>query len=264
MSSSDESHRADYLCWCKDHQCELVGSPPRCKHLRVGMSIVLPTFNEAGNIERLITRLLELVDDPGALVTVVDDGSSDGTQDIVRGTVERTGRVALLARLNRTGIFSAIQDGVELVDAEFITFMDADFSHPPEMVPLLSQAAREFHIASASRYMKGGGIKAPLRRVVASRGLNWLCRWSLHLEATDVLGGFHCMKRDLFRGLDFKYPAVWGEFDLELFFRAKKRGYSLKELPFVYVFRDFGVSKSVDLKYGLCYLRQILRLRLGG
>ena len=228
------------------------------------MSIVLPTFNEAGNIERLITRLLELVDGPETLITVVDDGSSDGTQDVVKAAIKRTGQVVLLARLNRTGIFSAIQDGIELIDAEYVTFMDADFSHPPEMVPLLSQAAREFDIASASRYMKGGGIKAPFKRIIASRGLNWVCRWSLGLRATDVLGGFHCMKRILFKKLDFKYPAVWGEFDLELFFRAKGLEYSLKELPFVYVFRDFGVSKSVDLKYGLCYLRQIMRLRLKG
>jgi dolichol-phosphate mannosyltransferase len=264
MSPSDNVTGSDYHCWCKGRHCDLRDTPPRCDHHRVSMSIVLPTYDEADNIDRLITRLLALVADPNVLITVVDDGSKDGTQEVVRDRIEHTGRVVLLARTNKTGIFSAIQDGVELIDAEFITFMDADFSHPPEMVPPLWQTARECDIASASRYMKGGGIKAPRKRIVASRTLNWVCRRSLQLEATDVLGGFHCMRRTSFRRLEFRYPAIWGEFDLELFFRAKMLGFSLKELPFVYVFRDFGVSKSVDLKYGLCYLRQILRLRLRG
>ena len=72
------------------------------------------------------------------------------------------------------------------------------------------------------------------------------------------------MRRELFQRLEFRYPALWGEFDLELFFRAKELGCSLKEIPFVYVFRDFGVSKSVDFAYGLSYLRQILRLLFHG
>ena len=103
-----------------------------------------------------------------------------------------------------------------------------------------------------------------MKRVIASRGLNGICRFFLGLSATDVLGGFHAMRRSVYNELEFRYPALWGEFDLELFYRAKKRGFTLKELPFVYVFRDFGVSKSVDMKYGIAYLRQVLRLLIRG
>jgi len=260
MNNTSRHPERNFVCYCKHRECRLRCVVPRCRERNTELSVILPTYNEAGNIGRLVVRLLELIDPTRSTVVVVDDASTDGTQDAVRRIVKESESVVLLSRLDTRGIFSAIKDGIDLIDSSFVVFMDADFSHPPEMIPPLAEAARTHDIASASRYMRGGGIKAPFRRVVASRGLNRLCRFALRLEATDLLGGFHCMRRELFQELEFKYPALWGEFDLELFFRAKELGYSLKEIPFVYVFRDFGVSKSVDFEYGLSYLKQIYRL----
>jgi len=252
-----------YRCRCHHRECNL-DNDLICPHDPVSLSIVIPTFNEAQNIGRLAERLLEIVETRPCAVVVVDDGSSDGTPRVINSLIDRVDSVILLSRLNKRGIFSAIQDGIRLLRSEYIAFMDADYSHPPEMIPRLVNEASTHDIASASRYMKGGGIQAPMKRVIASRGLNGICRFFLGLSATDVLGGFHAMRRSVYNEIEFRYPALWGEFDLELFYRAKKRGFTLKELPFVYVFRDFGVSKSVDMKYGIAYLRQVLRLLIRG
>ena len=254
---------SSYHCRCHQRQCSL-GNDLICPRDPVKLTIVIPTFNEADNIGRLAERLLELVITRPCAVVVVDDGSSDGTPEVINSLIDRSDSVVLLSRLNKRGIFSAIQDGIQLLPSEYIAFMDADYSHPPEMVPRLVKEAATYDIVSASRYMKGGGIKAPVKRVIASRGLNGICRFFLRLAATDVLGGFHAMRRTVYNELEFKYPALWGEFDLELFYRAKKLRFSLKELPFIYFFRDFGVSKSVDMKYGIAYLRQVLRLLIRG
>jgi len=143
--------------------------------------------------------------------------------------------------------------------------MDADFSHPPRKIVELLSYMPEADIVSCSRFAPGGGVEMPWFKKLATYSLNMCLRIVLGFKVTDFTGGFHAMKRDKFLALPFKYPSQWGEFDMELFYRALRRGYTIKEIPFVYKYRDEGHSKSESyVKYAFLYWKRALSLRFLG
>lgn len=234
------------------------------------VSVVVPTYNEEGNIGRLIGALSLSLESAGINdfeIIVVDDDSKDATPSIIDKSAA-SGRVAAVHRYNVRGIFSAIMDGVKVARGDFVVIMDADASHPPSKVPELVKKLvdENLDMVSASRFLAGGGIEAPFLRKAATILFNSMIRFVMGPGITDWTGGFHAIRRDKLPALVFRYPSKWGEFDLELLYRARKAGFSISEVPFVYNFREEGRSKSAErlgflFGYAWLYGKRMLQLR---
>ena len=225
------------------------------------VSVVLPTYNEAGNIERLIAALSESLKSYNYEIVVVDDSSTDGTAAIIDRHARKN--VVAVHRSGVRGIFSALIDGITASRGEIVVIMDADFSHPPRIVPELIKQIKNYDIVSGSRFVAGSGIEAPFSRKFATLALNFACRFILGTDILDSTGGFHAIRKSKFIEIAFKYPSIWGEFDMELLYVGRKKGFKIREIPFTYKFREEGKSKSANLlKYGWVYLSRAIQLRL--
>jgi dolichol-phosphate mannosyltransferase len=234
-----------------------------CSMQSLDVSVVLPTYNEAAGIERIIAALSAALKKYKYEIVVVDDNSKDDTPQIIDRLAAK-GHVAALHRFGIRGIFSAINDGVRVAEGKIIVIMDADFSHPPALVPRMLSSIKDFDLVSGSRFCSCGGVNAPGMRKFSTTAFNSAIRFVLGINITDWTGGFHAIRKDAYKRLRFKYPSSWGEFDLELLFRARKSRLKILEIPFVYNFREEGTSKSAEglsfffgyaLKYGLRALR---------
>jgi len=227
------------------------------------VSIIIPTYNEEKNIGKLIDAVHKNLN-PLKLdyeIVIIDDNSRDKTPAIIDSYAKKSNVVAL-HRIGLKGVFSAIRDGAKVARGDVIVLLDADFSHPPEKIPELLKYIKDYDIVSGSRFIKGSKIIAPFSRKYATILLNKALRIILGLWPHDLTGVFHAIKKDKFELIQFKYPAVWGEFDMELFHEAIKKGFSIKEIPFTYDYRKEGESKSENLlKYGWLYLKRALQIR---
>jgi len=228
-------------------------------------SIILSTFNEEKNISRLVKLLQKYMKGNDYQIIIVDDESTDKTPQII-DKLAKSVRIVALHRKGIKGIFSAKRDGVLHSKSDIIVVMDADFSHPPHIVPKLLEHVEDYDIVSGSRYIESGKISAPFRRVFGSKLVNNLARFVLGLKTKDITGGFHAFKKSKFTSLKFKYKSRWEESDIELFYRAEKRGYNIKEIPFVYKFRSRNTltSKLKDFWYGSRYVYFAIKIKLFG
>lgn len=232
-----------------------------CSNKKRTLSIIIPTYNEEKNISRLINSLTQNIIDWDYEIIVVDDASTDDTFNIIN-ELTISDNIIALHRKGIKGIFSAIRDGINLSNGNLILIMDADFSHPPEIVPELLKYVKDYDIISASRFIRYGKVEAPFLRKYGTIILNKFIRIILGLKLTDFTGGFHAIKKTKFNQFNFKYNAVWGEFDMELFYLAHKKKFKIKEIPFTYEFRREGHSKSENLlKYAWVYFLRALQLR---
>lgn len=210
---------------------------------------IIPTFNEAGNIARLIDTLISL--SAGVDVLVIDDGSPDGTADIVREKMAQyPGRVHLVEREGKLGLGTAYVMGFKQAMAKeyhYICEMDADFSHNPEDLPKLIDEVKSGRadIAIGSRYSNGISIvNWPLSRLILSYGANVYARTITGLPIKDTTAGFKCIRREVLEGLDLDRIRSNGyAFQIEIHFRAWKAGFSLKEVSIIFREREEGVSK---------------------
>ena len=229
----------------------------------MGVSVILPTYNERGNIAILVENLLMVLDSHGLKgeIVIVDDNSPDGTGTIADALSKRDGRVKVVHRPGKLGLATAISDGSQAASHEIIVTMDSDLSHPPGIVPELISALDEVDIAVGSRYAEGGKMEGPLHKIILSRMMNCTAGWILGLNVKDCTGGFHALKKEYLQQLDIKSKG--GEYDLELLYKAKKRGYKMREIPFTYKYREKGESKTNLLSGGITYLITAIRLALG-
>lgn len=228
--------------------------------------VVIPTYNEAPNIERLIAAVL--AQGPQFDVLVVDDSSPDGTGDLVAGLAARSARVQLLRRAGKLGLGTAYLAGFRRglrQGYRFICEMDADFSHEPRYLPrLLACAEREADVALGSRNVPGGRVENwPLSRRLLSRGGSLYARALLGLPVRDCTGGFKCFRNEALRQIDLDAISSSGyAFQVELNYRCHQAGLRLVELPIVFPDRVAGSSKmsrAIVLEAALV----VLRLRLG-
>lgn len=210
------------------------------------MAVVVPTLNEAGNVDALLDGILAA--DPRLHVIIVDDGSADGTLEIVNGKVSETNRVHLIARGRKLGYASAVQDGMRLAlagGARLICQMDADFSHDPQALPALLAKSEECDLVIGSRYVRGGGTRRwPLHRQLLSRGANAGARALLRLPNHDCTGGFRCWRADILQrsgALDVDvqgYAFLFITLDL-----CRQAGARIGETPIIFTERQCGQSK---------------------
>ncbi len=208
--------------------------------------VVIPTYNERDNIAALLTALLAL---PLRLtVIVIDDNSPDGTADIAQRAADASGRVVVLRRPGKLGIGSAYLEGFRYGLAhgfEVIVTMDADFSHDPQRLPGLVEAARHADVVVGSRYCNGGAIRQwPLGRRVLSAGANTLARLCLGLTVRDCTSGYRCYRRDVLASFDLARIRSQGYSCLvELLFECEANAWKIVEAPIELVDRKFGVTK---------------------
>ena len=209
--------------------------------------VVIPTYNESENIERMLHRIRECL--PGAGVLVVDDGSPDGTADLVKGVASELPDVHLLSRAAKSGLGSAYRAGFAWglergYDA--CIEIDADFSHDPAALPTLVAPLEEgFDVAIGSRYVEGGSIPNwAWHRHLLSRGGNAYASAVLGLGVADSTAGYRAYSAELLRGLDLDRIRAEGYgFQIEMTYRASQYGATITEVPISFVDREAGESK---------------------
>jgi dolichol-phosphate mannosyltransferase len=219
--------------------------------MKAPLWVVIPTYNEAANVEPIIraaTAELQRLGVEDYRVLVVDDNSPDGTGAIADRLAEELETVEVLHREAKTGLGHAYLAGFAVAlagGAERIIEMDADFSHDPRYLGDLLDAAKNADLVLGSRYVAGGGVRdwGLLRRVI-SRGGSWYSRTILRAEVRDLTGGFKCIHRDVLEAIDL--PSVRAEgyvFQIEVTYRAVLAGFTVREIPIVFTDRTVGSSK---------------------
>ena len=209
--------------------------------------MVIPTYNESENIERMLHRIHECL--PAAGVLVVDDGSPDGTADIVKKVAGELPDVHLLTRNEKSGLGSAYRAGFGWgLERGFDAFVeiDADFSHDPAALPgLLAPLEGGFDVSIGSRYVEGGSIPNwAWHRHLLSRGGNAYASTVLGLGVADSTAGYRAYTADILRKLDLERIRAEGYgFQIEMTYRAKQHGAAITEVPISFVDRAAGESK---------------------
>lgn len=233
------------------------------------LSVIIPTYNEEENIEGIVNEVINNLRKTkfknNYEIVVLDDDSKDKTPQIIDGLSKKDNFIAL-HRYGKRGLFSAVNDGIAIANGEYVLTMDADFSHPPKIIPEMLCGVEKYDAVVASRYIKGGGVQGvnAMRRL-GSVALNWMCIFIAGLGVSDFGGQFRSFNKNKYSQIKFRYDSSFGEYGIELFFRAKQLGFKIKEVPFVYEFREKGNSKMGTLKklpaLGLRYLGTSLKLR---
>lgn len=232
------------------------------------ISIILPTYNEVGNIETLIDRTLAALDDyPGGVeVVVVDDNSPDGTWRLVAEKAAQDERVRLVHRTTEKGLTSAISRGIREARGQWVGWMDCDLSMPPEKWPELADAlAQGAGMAVGSRYVPGGAdVAHSWTGRTFSRIINGWAGLVLDWTIKDYTSGFILGRKEIFERIDLR--GDYGEYCIDLLYRVKKAGYTIRELPYHCVPREAGESKTATnmwgyLTRGVNYVKTVWRLR---
>jgi dolichol-phosphate mannosyltransferase len=209
--------------------------------------LVLPTYEEATNVERLVAEARAKLP-ADAHVLIVDDNSADGTGRIAGELAEREERVHLLHRHTKEGLGPAYIAGFHHALAQgagLIVEMDADFSHEPAYLPRLLEAARRADVVIGSRYVPGGGVSdwGAMRRAI-SRGGSTYARLALGVQVRDLTGGFKCFRREVLEAIDLDAVRSRGyAFQVEVTYRAIQLGFNVVEVPIVFRDRQAGASK---------------------
>ena len=208
--------------------------------------VVIPTYNEIKNLPQIVPEVLR--QDPRIEVLVVDDGSPDGTGALADRMGEEDPRVHCLHRTAKEGLGKAYLAGFRWAlerKYDFIFEMDADFSHDPKYLPKFLAAVDDADVVIGSRYKTGVNvINWPMSRLLLSYGANLYAHWITGLPLTDSTGGFKCFRREVLATLELDRVRSNGySFQIEMSFRAWKRGFRLKEIPIVFVDRVEGQSK---------------------
>jgi dolichol-phosphate mannosyltransferase len=229
-------------------------------------SVILPTYNEAGNIVRLIEEIFRCFpQDVEPEILVVDDNSPDKTCEIARTAFRDNPKVRVMLRTEDRGLAKSIRAGIEQATGDFIIVMDTDFVHDPAEIPRMLHIARIYDVVSGSRFCAGGNMQ-DRRHYLASLAYNWLLRVVLHTQLQDNLGGYFTMKREdlLALPLDDIFHG-YGDYFFRLLHFAQRRGLRIIEIPAVYRTRTYGASKSKFFAMSLSYLRAAiaLKFRLG-
>jgi dolichol-phosphate mannosyltransferase len=212
--------------------------------------LILPTYNEAQNLEPMVHAVLPQLAHTGATPTilVVDDASPDGSGAIADRLAEELDEVRVLHRESKDGLGRAYLAGFQTAldgGADLILQMDCDFSHDPADVPRLVEAAGAADVVLGSRYVPGGGVENwALRRRIQSRGGCAYARMILRVPVRDLTGGFKCWNRRALEALDFDGVDAHGYgFQIEMTYRAIRAGLSVTEVPIVFRERREGQSK---------------------
>lgn len=211
--------------------------------------VIIPTYNEKENVEKMIRKVMSL--DGGYHLLIVDDGSPDGTADIVKRLMQEfTGRLFIEERRGKLGLGTAYIHGFRWSLAkgyEYIFEMDCDFSHNPDDLNRLFEACAKggADVAVGSRYVKGGKVSNwPMGRLLMSYFASVYVRMVLWLGVRDTTAGFKCYKRRVLEAIDLGGIKFVGyAFQIEMKYTSYRLGFKIKEVPITFIDRLEGVSK---------------------
>jgi dolichol-phosphate mannosyltransferase len=234
--------------------------------------VIIPTYNEANNLRQLVPQVLEKSE--AIDILIVDDHSPDGTGEVAQELASDNSRIHVLQRERKLGLGTAYIAGFRWALAreyELIFEMDADFSHDPRHLPELIEAARDADLVLGCRYLEGRVtvVNWPMPRLLLSYFANIYARLVTGLRVYDATGGFKCFHRRVLESIDLDAVRSNGyAFQIEMSFRAWRRGFRIREIPIVFVDRTDGISKmsrkivreAVWLVWRLRFLRLTGRL----
>jgi dolichol-phosphate mannosyltransferase len=208
--------------------------------------IIIPTYNEVENIEKLILEIFKF--EPKIQILFIDDNSPDGSADLIRQLQQIYTNIHLLERPGKQGLGSAYIMGFRFAlekGYEYIFEMDADFSHNPREIPNFLKAIDKYDLVLGSRYIKGVNVvNWPLSRLLLSYFANMYTRIVTGIPIQDSTGGFKCFRRQVLESIGFDTIKSNGyAFQIEMNFKAWKKGFKVKEIPIIFVDRVFGESK---------------------
>ena len=209
--------------------------------------VIIPTYNERENVRRIIDHVLK--QDGRIEVLIVDDGSPDGTGQIVAELEAADPRVHLFERAKKMGLGTAYIAGFRWAlerDYQYIMEMDADFSHDPSHLPQFLRAIQDADLVLGSRYQQGRVtvVNWPMTRLILSYSANLYARAVTGLPVWDATGGFKCFRRSVLEAIDLSRVRSNGyAFQIEMSYRAWKRDFGIVEIPIVFVDRTEGTSK---------------------
>ena len=229
------------------------------------VSVILPTYDERGNIIPLIEAIQRELGQAviSHEVIVVDDDSPDGTAEVVRERYGDDLRVRLFVRTEERGLASAIAHGIVRAEGDAVVVMDTDFNHDPVLLPQMVKFLQYYDIIIGSRFTMGGGMEETWR-YLASFVFNFLVRVVLRTQVQDNLCGFFSMRRDKLLGMDLaRIFRGYGEYFMHLLFLAWRRGYSMLEIPAFYRQRLHGQSKSRFFRMLVGYTVAAICVRAG-
>ncbi|XP_055834309.1 dolichol-phosphate mannosyltransferase subunit 1 isoform X2 [Solanum dulcamara] len=220
-------------------------------------SIIIPTYNERLNIALIIYLVFKHLSDVDFEIIVVDDGSPDGTQDIVKQLQK-----LLRPRPRKLGLGTAYIHGLKHASGNFVVIMDADLSHHPKYLPrfIKKQMETGANIVTGTRYVSSGGVHGwNLMRKLTSRGANVLAQTLLWPGVSDLTGSFRLYQKSALEDIISSCVSKGYVFQMEMIVRASRKGYRIEEVPITFVDRVFGSSKLggseiVEYLKGLLYL----------
>lgn len=232
------------------------------------ISIILPTYNESQNIVGILKSIHEHI--PKGIYTetiVIDDNSPDGTGKIVEDYISSIKKIAentinIIHRKAKNGLSSAILNGIQNAKGETIVIMDSDFSHPPQIIPKMIEAFKQYQcdLVVASRYITGGNIQGwTTKRKLMSKIATIIAKKGLGVKTKDPMSGFFAFKKNIIKELNF--DALGYKFLLEVL--VKTKGVNIKEIPYTFENRKLGSSK-LDSSIVIDYFKSVWKLYKNG
>ena len=239
----------------------------------IGVSVIMPTLNEAGHIANLIQCTADAIQKAGIdeiEIIVVDDDSEDRTWEIASQVVCPPVRIEIIRRMENHGLTASLSAGIEAASHDVIVWLDCDFSHPPECIPqMIYMLDRGFDVVVNSRYVVGGGEYrtgkgGALQRLISLTS-NWFVRFFLDVSFADYTSGFVAARRQVLQQIPLR--GDYGEYFVDFIFRTLRKKYKVCELPYTAMPRRSGESKTGShifqfLRRGRKYVYTIVRLRL--
>lgn len=228
-----------------------------------GFSVIIPTYREVKNLTALISRLHSaLAMHPTFEVILVDDDSQDGTTPLVASLQQTRPWLRLIQRSGERSWAKAILDGIQASHYPQLIFMDADLSHPPEMIPAMLHELKQdsTEIVIGSRYMEGGSIdkKWPLYRQLISRLSTLIIKPLLPVKINDPLSGFIATRKMFYTTHGKKWNPIGTKLALEIIIKSHLK--NIKEIPIHFAEREHGESKLLNRKIMFNYLNQVIEL----
>ena len=208
--------------------------------------IIIPTYDELENLPKLLPEVLS--QDENIAVLIVDDSSPDGTADWVKKEAEKNPRIKLIKREKKMGLGTAYIAGFKYAldnNYDYIFEMDADFSHDPDEIQNFLNEIKTYDLVLGSRYKEGVNvINWPMRRLMLSLFANMYTRVITGLPVRDATSGFKCFRKEVLQAIDLDTVKSNGyAFQIEMTFKAWKKGFKIKELSIVFTDRVKGTSK---------------------
>ena len=228
------------------------------------VSIIIPTYNESENIIQILKSIGEHIPkDIATEAIVVDDNSPDGTgkivEDYINDAQNETGyTIGVIHRKTKSGLSSAILDGIQHSSGETVVVMDSDFSHPPKIIPQLIEEIKtsKYDIAIASRYTEGGEVSGwSTKRKLISKTAKGIAKAGLGVNESDPMSGFFAFRRKILEGI--KFDAIGYKMLLEIL--VKTKGAKVKEIPYTFTNRMYGSSK-LDSSTMFDYVKSVWKL----